>query len=277
MFGADGAFSAIRKHFIFSQDFNYLQEYSDFGYLEFEVPATDEGDFAFHANSFHLWPRMRSVLLGMPNTNRTFTCNLFLPLRGPDSFESLAAEEDFVAFMHRQFPDAARLMKDMRDTVRHGPRGRLQDIKCYPWVVGNFCLIGDAAHAIFPFYGQGLNAGLEDCTTLLELMDQHPSDWTRVTRLFQEARKVNTDAISDLSKQNFVELRDKMADRDFIMKKHIISYLLEHYSDIYVSQYYMISFSHTEYHKANSFGKVEEQIVKEVKELPDFKRMVDSN
>lgn len=101
VFAADGAFSAIRKQFIFSQDFNYNQEYSDFGYLEFEVPPTDTGDFAFHVNSFHLWPRTRAVLLGMPNTNKTFTCNLFLPLKGPDSFESLAKEEDFAAYMNR--------------------------------------------------------------------------------------------------------------------------------------------------------------------------------
>lgn len=106
-----------------------------------------------HVNSFHLWPRMKSVLLGMPNTNKTFTCNLFMPLKGPDSFESLAKEEDFADYMHRQFPDVAHLMTDLLDTIRTGPRGRLQDIKCYPWVVKNFCLIGDAAHAIFPFYG----------------------------------------------------------------------------------------------------------------------------
>ena len=103
-------------------------------------------------------------------------------------------------------------MTGLLDTIRSGPRGRLQDIKCYPWVFKNFVLVGDAAHAIFPFYGQGLNAGLEDCSTMVELIKEHKGDWATITSKYQEARKINTDAISDLSKQNFVELRDRMAD-----------------------------------------------------------------
>ncbi|CDW76247.1 kynurenine 3-monooxygenase [Stylonychia lemnae] len=276
VFAADGAFSAIRKRFITMQDFNYSQEYSDYGYLEFEIPANQDGGFVYHTNSFHLWPRFRSVMLAMANTDGSFTGNLFLPLKGPDSFESLAKEQDFVDFMYRQFPDAAPLMPGMLDTIRNGPRGRLCDIKCYPWVVQNFVLIGDAAHAIFPFYGQGLNAGLEDCTTLIQLIREHNGDWPTITSKYQISRKINTDAISDLSKQNFVELRDKMADPEFLMKKFIISYLSDHYNDIYTSQYSMISFSHTQYHLANAFGKVEDQIIKEIKQLPDYKEKVSS-
>ena len=221
----------------------------------------------------------------MANRNGSFTCNLFLPLKGPDSFESLSKEEDFEAFMLKQFPDAAPLMTTMLDTIRHGPRGRLQDIKCYPWVFNRFCLVGDAAHAIFPFYGQGLNAGFEDVSTLIELYreqissqggDKSHIDWETITQKYQEARKINTDAISDLSKQNFVELRDKMADQEFLLKKKILGYLADTYDDIFFSQYQMISFSHTPYHEANSFGKVEDELVKEIKAIPNYMDMVTS-
>ena len=205
-----------------------------------------------HINSFHLWPRKKCTLLAMPNTNKTFTANLYLPLKGPNSFESLADENDFLSFMYQEFPDVAPLMKDtMLDTIRNGPRGRLQDIKCYPWTFKNFCLVGDAAHAIFPFYGQGLNAGLEDCYVLIDLISNNKGNWTYIADEYQKLRKINTDAISDLSKQNFIELRDKMADEEFIMKKKIIGYLSDTYKDIYVSQYSMIAFSYTGYHQAN--------------------------
>lgn len=135
-------------------DFQYNQEYSDYGYLEFEIPPNEQGDFAIEKSAFHIWPRMVCTMLAMANTDKTFTANLYMPLKGKVSFESLSKEEDFVAFMHEYFPDASKHMAStMLNTIRSGPRGRLADIKCYPWHINNFCLVGDAAHAIFPFFG----------------------------------------------------------------------------------------------------------------------------
>jgi kynurenine 3-monooxygenase len=153
VFGADGAYSTVRKHFISLYDFSYTQEYFDYGYLEFEVPPTSDGKFIFHENSLHVWPRLKFTMLAMPNYDRSFTCNLFIPLKGENSFEQLSNEEDLYNFMMQEFPDAAIHMKNIRQTIISGKRGRLADIKCFPWHFHNFCLIGDAAHAVFPFFG----------------------------------------------------------------------------------------------------------------------------
>ena len=129
---------------------------------------------------------MVCTMLAMANTDKTFTANLYMPIKGAKvSFEALSKEEDFVAFMHEYFPDASKHMQSsMLQTIRHGPRSRLVDIKCSPWHINNFCLVGDAAHAIFPFFGQGLNCGLEDCTVLMELHDQYQGDWKRISPIY---------------------------------------------------------------------------------------------
>ena len=139
------------------------------------------------------------MMLGMPNLDKTFTCNVFMPLKGEISFETFKAPEDFEKFVHTYFPDAAEIMPSIIENYTTRKVGRLHEVKCFPWRIGNFCLIGDAAHSITPFFGQGLNCGLEDCQVLSSVIDSHRGDWAKITQEFQTQRKPNGDAIADLS------------------------------------------------------------------------------
>ena len=180
IFGADGAFSAVRHDMMFTDKFNYSQQYLEHGYKELSIPATENGSHRLEKNALHIWPRGGYMLIALPNLDGTFTCTLFMPFKGSPSFDTLDSPGKVVAFFRDIFPDALDLMPHLEEEYFINPASSLAIIKCYPWTVNNkIMLIGDAAHAIVPFYGQGMNAGFEDCVDLEKLMIKHKFDWDK--------------------------------------------------------------------------------------------------
>ena len=219
--GCDGSASAIRGEMLKLPRFNFSQQYLDYGYKELTIPAGPNGKHLLETNALHIWPRGNYMLIALPNVDGTFACILFLPFEGPDSFAQLNYGFRRDRFLSSpSFPMRSSLMPDLADNFFANPTGAMVTIKCSPWHVdGRVLLLGDAAHAIVPFFGQGINCGFEDCTCLLALLDRHGPDWKRVFADFEEERKINTDAIADLAVENFVEMRDRVADPRFLFRK----------------------------------------------------------
>ncbi|MDX5397463.1 MAG: FAD-dependent monooxygenase, partial [Hymenobacteraceae bacterium] len=187
LFGADGAYSQVRQAMQKTERYNYSQSYLDYGYKELTIPPTADGGWALEKNALHIWPRGTYMMIALPNLDGSFTCTLFFPYEGERSFGAIENEADLKKFFNEDFPDAVPLMPDLVEDYFNNPVGALVTVKCFPWVMdGKVALIGDAAHAIVPFYGQGMNAGFEDCTILNELMEKHDGDWERFFEQYQE-------------------------------------------------------------------------------------------
>jgi len=263
--GCDGSASAIRGEMLKLSRFNFSQQYLDYGYKELTIPAGHIGKHVLETNALHIWPRGNYMLIALPNIDGTFACILFLPFEGQDSFAQLTTPSSVTEFMKLRFPDAAALMPDLADNFFANPTGTMVTIKCSPWhIAGRALLLGDAAHAIVPFFGQGINCGFEDCTSLLELLDRHASDWARVFREFEQARKINTDAIADLAVENFVEMRDRVADPRFLFRKKVELALEAKYPKIFVPKYAMVTFHRIPYATALQRGKIQERMLAEL-------------
>jgi kynurenine 3-monooxygenase len=245
--------------------FNFFQQYLDYGYKELTIPAGPDGKHVLGPNALHIWPRGNYMLIALPNGDRTFACILFLPFEGPDSFAQMTTPTAVNDFFQSQFPDAASLMPNLADEFFANPTGTMVTIKCSPWRVdGRVLLLGDAAHAIVPFFGQGINCGFEDCTGLLELLDRHGADWNRVFSEFDVTRKINTDAIADLAVENFVEMRDRVADPKFLFRKKVELALEAKYPRLFVPKYAMVTFHRIPYATALRRGQVQDRMLTEL-------------
>jgi kynurenine 3-monooxygenase len=226
------------------------------------IPAGSNGKHALETNALHIWPRGNHMLIALPNIDGTFACILFLPFEGVESFASLGAQSDVIRFFQERFPDAFRLMPQLADNYFANPTGAMVTIKCSPWrVEGRALLLGDAAHAIVPFFGQGINCGFEDCTYLVELLDRQGADWPRVFAEFENERKVNTDAIADMAIENFTEMRDKVADAQFLFRKRVELALEAKYPELFVPKYAMVTFHRVPYSIALARGVVQDRIL----------------
>jgi kynurenine 3-monooxygenase len=273
VFGADGAFSAARlQHQLRHDKFNYQQYYIDCGYKELTIPPTADGNFAMEVNALHIWPRKDYMLIALPNLDKTFTCTLFFPFEGEASFEKLTTKERVKEFFEKTFPDAVKLMPDYINEFFTNPTSSLVTVKCFPWIRDDkFALIGDAAHAIVPFFGQGMNCGFEDCRVLDGLIDKHKEDWQAILREYQSLRKPDADAIADLAINNFTEMRDKTADPKFLLQKKIEAKLHEKYPDKWIPAYSQVTFSpHIRYSEALQRGQKQEAIMQEIMKAPDI-------
>ena len=263
--GCDGSASVVRGEMLKRSGFNFSQEYLDYGYKELTIPPTPNGKHALDTNALHIWPRGNYMLIALPNLDETFACILFLPFKGQDSFEELSTRATVLKFFESQFPDAVALMPHLVDNFFANPVGSMVTIKCSPWhAEGKALLLGDAAHAIVPFFGQGINCGFEDCTTLLQLLDQYGADWKRVFSEFEYARKENIDAIADLAVENFVEMRDRVADPSFLFRKKAEFALQEKYPQRFVPKYSMVTFLRVPYATALKRGQVQDRILTEL-------------
>jgi len=263
--GCDGSASAIRAEMLRRSRFNFSQQYLDYGYKELTIPAGPEGKHVLDADALHIWPRGNYMLIALPNVDGTFACILFLPFEGPDSFAQLTSDTQVTKFFNDRFPDAVPLMPTLTTNFSENPTGAMVTIKCAPWhVEGRALLLGDAAHAIVPFFGQGINCGFEDCTVLLELIDRLGADWAEVFRQFEKARKVNTDAIADLAVENFVEMRDRVADPRFLFRKKVDLALEAKYPGIFVPKYAMVTFHRVPYATALQRGQVQDRMLTEL-------------
>jgi kynurenine 3-monooxygenase len=263
--GCDGSASAIRSEMLKLSRFNFSQQYLDYGYKELTIPAGPNGEHVLETNALHIWPRGNYMLIALPNIDGTFACILFLPFEGPDSFAQLSTRSEVIEFFQSRFPDAVSLMPDLADNFFANPTGAMVTIKCSPWHAdGRALLLGDAAHAIVPFFGQGINCGFEDCSCLLELLDRHGADWERVFREFESARKINTDAIADLAVENFVEMRDRVADPRFLFRKKVELALEAKYPRLFVPKYSMVTFHRIPYATALKRGQVQDLMLTEL-------------
>ncbi len=267
--GSDGAFSAVRLAMQFTDRFDFSQDYIEHGYKELHISPDAAGSFQMEKNALHIWPRESYLLIALPNPDASFTLTLFFPHQGDLSFEKLKTKEAVADFFKTKFPDAQSLMPHLLDEFFHNPTSSLVTMRCYPWVRKNTLLIGDAAHAIVPFYGQGMNAGFEDCRVLNQLLDQQQDDWTRALPIFQDQRKVNADAIAQLALDNFIEMRDLVNDPDFILRKKIEAKLHELYADKWIPLYSMVTFhENIPYSVAYETGQKQKKIMEEVLKMP---------
>jgi kynurenine 3-monooxygenase len=263
--GCDGSASAIRGEMLKRTRFNFAQEYLDYGYKELTVPASAGGKHVLETNALHIWPRGNYMLIALPNVDGTFACILFLPFEGADSFEELATESLIVEFFQKRFPDASLLMPDLAANFFANPTGSMVTIKCSPWhVEGTVLLLGDAAHAIVPFFGQGINCGFEDCTVFLELLDRYGANWEKVFQEFEHVRKTNTDAIADMAVENFVEMRDRVADPRFLLRKKVELALEAKYPGLFVPKYAMVTFHRVPYATALQRGQLQDRMLEKL-------------
>jgi kynurenine 3-monooxygenase len=284
--GADGAFSSVRQSLQNYDRFDFSQSYIDHGYKELHIPASATGEFQLEKNALHIWPRQSYMMIALPNTDGSFTCTLFFPFEGTPSFQTLLSEDVVRDFFSSSFPDASRLIPSLSSNFFQNPTSSLVTIKCYPWVRNKVLMIGDAAHAVVPFYGQGMNAGFEDCRILNSLLDTHTNNWEDVLPAFQKQRKPDADAIAQLALDNFVEMRDLVADADFLLRKKIEARLHALYPDKWIPLYSMVTFhDNIRYSEAYTISRSQAKIMNEVMSRPgiqdqweslDFKTIAES-
>ncbi|MCB9251337.1 MAG: FAD-dependent monooxygenase [Flavobacteriales bacterium] len=262
--GSDGAFSAIRQEMQGRSMFNYSQTYLEHGYKELTIPAGPGNTFLLEKNCLHIWPRESFMLIALPNLDGSFTCTLFFQMNGPLSFESIDNTEKLDAFFDQYFADAKPLFEDLHGDFFNNPTGTLCTIRCYPWSSGKMTLVGDAAHAVVPFYGQGMNCSFEDCVVFDEMFDKFYPDWEQLFEAYEKSRKPNADAIADLALQNFVEMRDLVADEDFLHFKKVEHELTELYPGKFKSQYELVTFTNEPYSYAREQGARNSELVKKI-------------
>ncbi|MES2485220.1 MAG: NAD(P)/FAD-dependent oxidoreductase [Bacteroidota bacterium] len=265
VFGADGAFSRIRHRMQRQNMFDYSQQFLKTGYKELNIPANADGTHKLDTNSFHIWPRKEFMLIAMPNVDGSFTCTLFMPFEGPNSFGSLKDKETLQAFFATHFPSTIDVIPNLVEDFFKNPTSTLVTMKCYPWVYQDkVALIGDACHAIVPFYGHGMNAGFEDITILAQMMDQYGDDWTTILAKYQESRKPNADAIAELSYRNFMEMSTDTASEAFLLRKKIEKWFSEKHPDKWLPLYSRVTFSHRPYAEALAIGDRQKAIMNEI-------------
>lgn len=265
LLGADGAFSAVRQAMQRTDRFNYSQHYIEYGYKELSIPPTATGGFHLEKNALHIWPRGNYMLIALPNGDGSFTCTLFFPFEGDVSFEKLTSESAISEFFRQNFPDAVPFMPNLLQEFSENPTSSLITVRCNPWTYGGKVgLVGDAAHAIVPFYGQGMNAGFEDCRILTELLDKHAGNWAATFKDYEKARIDNANAIADLALMNFVEMRDFVANPAFLLRKKIEAHLHQLFPDEWMPLYTMVTFSDLPYSEALRIGRIQDKIMQRV-------------
>ena len=278
IFGVDGAFSAIRNSLQRLPRFNYSQSYLDYGYKELSIPPNEDGSHRLEKNALHIWPRGQFMLIGLPNIDGSFTCTLFLPFEGSQAaFDHLNSDEAVLAFFQQYFPDAIPLMPTLLDDFRRNPAAALVTVRCNPWhYQDKVLLLGDAAHAIVPFFGQGMNAGFEDCTILDALIDTFEGDWERINSTFSNSRISDGNAIAELALRNFIEMRDLVSDPKFLLRQKIAARLHEKHSS-FLPTYSMVTFSNIPYSQALQAADAQNVLFERILALPGIEQNWETN
>jgi kynurenine 3-monooxygenase len=260
---ADGAWSVVRKNMLETvQNFDYSQSFQEYGYKELHIPPGANGAFQMEKHVLHIWPRKSHMMIALPNTDGSFTMTLFYPYTG---FDALKTKEDVLAFFKKDFPDAVPLMPTLAEDFFSNPTGALVTVKCAPWNNGNTVLMGDAAHAIVPFFAQGMNSGFEDCAVLNELVSSKHPVWPDVFAEFTRLRKPNADAIADMAVENFFEMHDGVTNPKFALKKQVGFELEKRWPQKFIPRYSMVIF-HPEipYAEAKRRGEAQDKILDEL-------------
>ncbi|PYS58779.1 MAG: kynurenine 3-monooxygenase [Acidobacteria bacterium] len=261
--GVDGAFSAVRQSMQKKlAEFEYDENYLPHGYKELTIPPTADGGWQMEKEALHIWPRKSFMMIALPNPDGSFTCTLFWEFEGPRSFATTKTHDEVRDFFREEFPDAVPLMPTLLEDFRQNPSGSLVTIRCAPWFYKDkVALVGDAAHAVVPFYGQGMNAAFEDCVVLDECLAKFPDNRERAFAEYFSRRKENADALADLAVENFIEMRDKTASRAFRAKKkldHLLEALLP---GVYLPLYAMVTFTRMPYAEAARRARLQDRIV----------------
>lgn len=278
IFATDGAFSAVRQRLQKTDRFNYQQMYLPHGYKELSIPAHKDGSHQIEKNALHIWPRGEFMLIALANEDGSFTCTLFFPFEGKTSFESLKSEADVQDFFQKTFPDALELMPHLVEEYFENPTSSLVTIKCSPWnYQDKVLLMGDSAHAIVPFYGQGMNSGFEDCTVFDDIFESNQSNWFDSFHEFSRTRKADGDAIAELAIQNFVEMRDKVADEKFLLQKKIEKKIFSKHPDKWIPLYSQVTFTHIPYSEALEAGKRQQKIMDNIMAKSNIESIWDSD
>ena len=261
--GVDGAFSAVRKSMQGEiAKFQYDESYLAHGYKELTIPPAPDGSWRMEKNALHIWPRKSFMMIALPNPDGSFTCTLFWEFEGPRSFATTKTDDDVRRFFDEEFPDAVTLMPTLLEDFRNNPTGSLVTIRCAPWFYRDkICLVGDAAHAVVPFYGQGMNAAFEDCVVLDECLQKFPQNRERAFGEYFHRRKENADALADLAIANFIEMRDKTASKAFRAKKKLDHALEAALPGIYLPLYTMVTFTRMPYAKAAKRARLQDLLV----------------
>lgn len=278
LIATDGAGSAVRNSMLHGciPRFNFSQSWLEHGYKELHIPPGKNGEFLMEKNALHIWARHSFMMIALPNPDGSFTCTLFLAHEGQEnSFEQLKDADSLIKFFAKYFPDALPLMPTLIEDFFSNPTGNLGTIRCFPWnVAGKALLLGDAAHAIVPFYGQGMNCAFEDCRILNLLIEKHGYDWQKVFQIFGKMRKPNTDAIADMAEENFYEMRDAVADPVFQRKRELETKLEQLFPD-YFSKYSMVTFREDlPYLVAKQRGNAQDKLLMEIcSEIEDISQI----
>ena len=271
IFGTDGAFSAVRTRLMKTDRFNYEQVYLTHGYKELEIPPDADGDFQLDPNALHIWPRGEYMMIALPNPDKSFTCTLFFPFDGNPSFGSIKTKADVQQFFDEQFKDSVPLIPELITDYFKNPTSSLVTISCSPWnYESKILLMGDASHAIVPFYGQGMNSGFEDCSLLNDIFEEHNGDWDLIFPEFSRIRYPQAQAIRELALRNYIEMRDKTADPDFLLQKKIEAKFTKLHPDKWLPLYSQVTFSHIPYDKALAAGEAQDKIMQKVMDRPDI-------
>ncbi|CCG52588.1 Kynurenine 3-monooxygenase [Flavobacterium indicum GPTSA100-9 = DSM 17447] len=277
VFGADGAFSRIRHRMQRQSMFNYSQEFLNIGYKELNIPANPDGSHKLDKGSLHIWPRGNYMLMALANLDGSFTCTLFMPHDGENSFESLQTKEQLVDFFAEHFPDTKEVIPNLVEDFFKNPTSYLVTMKCFPWTYSDkVALIGDACHAIVPFYGHGMNAGFEDITVLEQMMEKYGDDWANLLNDYENSRKPNADAIAELSYRNFMEMSAKTADKKFLLQKKIEKWFSEKHPDKWIPLYSRVTFSHQPYSEALAEGDKQNKIMEEILSMESIEEIWDT-
>lgn len=269
VFGADGAGSPLRRALVERVRVNYAQDYLEYGYKELTIPPGPDGGFQMEPNALHIWPRSTFMLIALPNPDGSFTCTLFYPFDGPQGFEQLQTPEAVQAFFESQFPDALPLLTHLQTEFFQNPTGALATIHLSPWYSGSeLLLLGDAAHAIVPFFGQGMNCAFEDCTVLSQVMNEmghsaHPQ-WEPIFQTYHQRRKPDADAIADLALENFIEMRDAVADPGFVLRKQVSLLLEKRFGRQFIPKYSLVSFHRVPYSLAKIHGEFQQTLLEQL-------------
>ncbi|MEM7312542.1 MAG: NAD(P)/FAD-dependent oxidoreductase [Planctomycetota bacterium] len=272
VFGADGANSKVRRLAHTFPRFNYSQTYMPQCYMELNIPASDDGSHRLETNALHIWPRRDFMLIALPNLDGTFTCTLFLNFSGDPSFESLTERSRIEEFFVSNFNDAMQYLEDPVETFMTRVASPLFLVHVFPWSFNNKVgLIGDAAHAIVPFYGQGMNCGFEDCAVLDALIRKHDHNWDQIFPAYENARKPNSDAIAELSKRNFAEMSELSSDKAFQIRKMIEAKFSAKFPELWTPLYSMVTFSpKVPYSVALQVGDQQNEIMEQIMSSPNI-------
>lgn len=277
IFGCDGAFSRVRHKMQRRSRFDYSQDFIDVGYKELTIAPNAEGTHKLDKHSFHIWPRGKFMLIAMPNLDGSFTCTLFMPFEGAVSFESIKTKEDARIFFKTYFPNVMQDLDNLMEDFFKNPTSAMVTMKCYPWTYWDkVALVGDSAHAIVPFYGQGMNAGFEDIYVLNTIIKKHGDNWEAIFNEFQQVRKPNADAIAELSYRNFMEMSSKTADPKFLLQKKIEKNFAAKYPEKWLPVYSRVTFSNRPYAEALAEGDAQEAIMAKVMNIEGIEQKWDS-